>query len=317
MPVLLMLGGVSYAQINPVSDQYNLNLFQLNPAIAGTERYAPLTFNAHQQWMGWNGAPTMQNVSFHTRLRSKGLFFTPQGFRNKGKNSFGKIGLGGGFYNYSYGNVAHTGLHLDYAYHVILRKGRLAFGLSPTVTQFRIDKFRGLTFPDPTQPDPVLNDSTISLVFFDASAGMHYYSQDGYAGLSVVQLFGSAVRTRDYAFPTSEDPSLNPDFARTIYIYGGYFIRPTRDLTIEPMLLARYNMRSGMRFDLNTYVHFKENLMVGAGYRWKEGFNAMMGMRLDNFEARYQFEIPLTSQVPGSFTSHTIQLTFYLGQPIE
>jgi len=315
--VTLLLSWKGYGQISPISDQYNLNMFQMNPAIAGTERYAPLTFNAHQQWMGWNGAPASQNVTFHSRLRSKGLFFTPQGFRNKGKNSFGKVGLGGGFYNYSYGNVGHTGFHLDYAYHVFLGKGRLAFGLAPTFTQFRIDKFRGLTFPDPNTPDPVLNDSTVSLVFIDATAGMHYYSEDGYAGLSVVQLFGSSVRIGNYAFPQEEDPALNPDFARSVYIYGGYYIRPSRELMIEPMLLAKYNMRSGMRFDVNTWVHLKESLMVGAGYRWKEGFNILMGIRLDNFAARYQFEIPLTSQVPGRFTSHMIQLTFNLGQPIE
>ncbi len=317
LAIAVLMGSQAFGQIHPLTDQYSLNLFQLNPAVAGTERYAPLTFNTRQQWIGWDEAPVMQSVTFHTRLRSKGLFFTPQGFRNKGKNSFGKVGLGGGFFNYSYGSVGTTGMHLDYAYHMILDKGRLAFGLSPTMFQFRLNDLNRFVFPDPN--DPVLSDTTFSgsLVFIDFNAGVHYYSDDAYAGLSLVQLFGSAVKFGEYRFPTTEDPSMNPDLARSFYAYGGYFFNIDRDMKIEPMVLFKYNTRNGYRFDINATFHYREVFMAGAGYRWKEGFVAFTGVRLDNFALKYLFEIPLTSKVPGRFTSHSIQLGFNLGQPIE
>ena len=315
--VLLSPFRSAVCQIHPLSDHYSLNLYQLNPAVAGTERYAPLTFNTHQQWLGWEGAPAAQSLTFHTRLRAKGLFFTPQGFRNKGKNSFGKVGLGGGLFNYSYGSVSHTGIHLDYAYHVITRNGRLAFGLAPTFYQYRLNKSGNLVFPDPNTPDEELNGSNESALFVDFNAGVHYYGKEGYAGLSMIQLLGSAIRFGQYKFPENEGPSLNPDLASTVYAYGGYFFPINRDMKIEAMLLGKYNFQSGFRFDIHTAFLLKEILQTGLGYRWKEGFTVQAGIRLDNLEIFYLFEIPLTSKVPAGFTSHMIQVRFYLGQPIE
>jgi len=266
--------------------------------------------------MGWKGAPTTQSVTYHMRLRAKGIFYTPRGFLNKGKNSFGKVGLGGGFFSNTYGKVNQTGFHLDYAYHIALDNGRLALGLSPVFFQYRLNKLGGLIFPNGGS-DPVMTDSTEALTFFDFNAGMHYYSDNGYAGLSVIQLFGSSIRTREFGLPSAENPAQNPDLARTVYGYAGYYFSPNRELKIEPMVLAKYNTSSGFRIDVNTTVHIRDVFSFGAGYRWKQGFTVNAGVRLDNFFARYLFEIPLTSEVPGRFTSHMIQLGFNLGQPIE
>ncbi len=312
----LLLPIPSIAQIHPLTDQYILNLYQVNPAVAGTERYAPLNLSTHQQWMGWRGAPSTQSVTLHTRLRARNMFYTPRGFRNKGRNSFGKVGIGGGFFNYSYGSVSQTGLHVDYAYHVQLADGRLAFGLAPSFFQYRLNK-SGLIFPDPNTPDPVMNDSTEAVYFIDFNAGMHYYSEKAYAGFSVIQMLNSTLKFGDFGFPREEDPSLNPDLSRSLYGYGGYFFEISRDLTIEPMLLLKYNIRNGFRVDANATFHFQEVFHAGLGYRLKEGFTAYTGVRLDNLSFRYLFGIPITSQVPGRFTSHMIQVGFNLGQPID
>jgi type IX secretion system PorP/SprF family membrane protein len=307
--LILPLGGsVAIAQIHPLSDQYILNLYQTNPAVAGTERYAPLTLNTRQQWMGWRGAPSTQSVTVHTRLRAKSLFYTPRGFRNKGRNSFGKVGIGGGFFNYSYGSVGQAGLHLDYAYHLQLDRGRLAFGLAPSFFQYRLNK-SGLIFPDPNTPDPVMNDSTEAVYFIDFNTGMHYYSENLYAGFSVIQLFNSTVKFGDFGFPREENPALNSDLTRSIYGYAGYKFTFNRDFILEPMLLAKYNQRNGFRIDLNATFNYRDLFLAGAGYRLKEGFVAFTGIRLDNLSFRYLFEIPLTSQVPAQFTSHIPSLT--------
>ena len=86
------------AQISPLSDQYLINPFQTNPAIAGSQRYMPLSISTRQQWIGLNRAPSTQSISIHRRIRAKNIRFTPNGFLNKGKNSFGRIGVGGGLF---------------------------------------------------------------------------------------------------------------------------------------------------------------------------------------------------------------------------
>jgi len=308
-----LLSTPALAQVHPLPDQYLLNLYQLNPAVAGTERYAPLTFNTRQQWMGWDGAPTSLSVTYHTRLRARGMFYTNRGFRNKGKNSFGKVGLGCGFFNYSYGAVSQTGIHLDYAYHVPLDMGRLAFGLAPSFFQFRINKFSDLVFVNPDEP--LLDNTNESILFIDFNAGVHYYSDEGYAGLSVIQLLGSKLKLSEIDFP-EENPSLNPDLAQTVYTYAGYFIKINRDIKIEPMVVAKYNIRNGFRFDINASLHLKDVFEAGFGYRWKEGFTALTGVRLTNLSIHYLFEMPSSKNLLR-YTSHTIQVLFNLGQPLD
>jgi len=135
------------AQIAPLSDQYLINPFMANPAVAGTERYMPLCATTKQQWIGLNRAPSTKSISLHRRIRASNIRFTPRGFINKGKNSFGKVGVGGSVFNYSYGAINHTGLSLTYAYHAFVGKGRLAFGLSPVLFQYSLNK-TGFILPD-------------------------------------------------------------------------------------------------------------------------------------------------------------------------
>jgi hypothetical protein len=165
--------------------------------------------------------------------------------------------------------------------------------------------------------DPWLENPNRSY-FVDFNAGAHYFTQHGYVGASLVQLFNSSVKFGVYG-PKNEDPSLNPDLARSAYLYGGYFflINREQNLKIEPMGLIKINGREGFRFDVSTTVHLREMFLAGLSYRWKEAMSVFMGVRLDNLALRYQFDIPITTDVPGRFSSHTIQLMVNIGQPID
>jgi hypothetical protein len=86
---------------------------------------------------------------------------------------------------------------------------------------------------------------------------------------------------------------------------------------IEPMGVVKLNSREGFRFDVSTTVHLRDMFLAGLSYRWKEGFSLFTGIRLDNLSLRYQFEIPVTSDIPNRFPSHTIQMAISLGQPLD
>jgi len=304
-------------QIAPLSDQYLLNPFQANPAIAGSQRYMPLNLNTRQQWVGINNAPATQSISIHRRFRAKDIRFTPRGFINKGKNSFGRIGLGGGVFNYSYGAVQHTGVHLAYAYHVFVGNGRVAFGLAPVFFQYSLNK-SGFTLPDANAIDPLIsNDPSESILFLDANAGAHYYDEQNYAGFSVIQLLNSTVQFGQLSFDSLDDMSLNPDLSRSIYAYYGRIMKLSRDLKLEPSGWLRFNQQSGLGFDTNVIFHLQDTFEAGLSYRLQESLGLLVGIHLDNLRIRYQFEAPLTSQVPNRFTSHQIMINFNLGEPID
>ncbi len=315
--LVLLIPIFSIAQINPLADQYLINKFQMNPAIAGTERYSPVTISTRQQWVGFTKPPTTQAISFHTRIRAKNIRFTPKGFVNKGDRSFGNIGVGGGAFNYNYGAIAHTGIHLDYAYHVFIGNGKLGFGLAPVLYQFRLNK-TGFILPDGNNTDPLISGAiNESILFFDANVGMHYYDDTNYAGLSIIQLFQSGVQFGNFSFISEDHMSQNPDLARTIYTYYGKHLKLTGDITLEPSVYLKYNSRNGARFDVNTLAYFMETISTGVSFRYQEGLGILAGVRLDNLEFRYMFELPITSDMPNNFSTHQIMLRFVVGQPID
>ncbi len=304
------------AQISPLSDQYLLNPFQTNPAIAGSQRYMPLTISTRQQWIGMSKAPSTQSISIHRRIRAKGIRFTPGGFINKGKNSFGRIGVGGSVFNYSYGAISHTGISLTYAYHIFVGKGRLAFGLAPSFFQYTLNK-TGFILPDGSNIDPAIETPNEALYFFDANAGMHYYSEKNYAGLSFIQILNSSVQLGDLSFISEDQMSQNSDLARTMYAYYGQYINFTKDFMFEPSVWLKYNAQSGMGFDVNAIFHLQDAFQAGLTYRYQEHIGLIMGIKLDNLQIRYLFEAPISSKVPNRFTSHQIMIRFNLGEPID
>lgn len=311
--ILLVTAYRGFSQSNSFSDQYLTNMFLLNPAIAGTGQYGILSVNSRQQWVGWDGAPSSQSVTYHTKLAKSKNRFTPLGFVNKGKNTFSNIGIGGGFFHDSYGVFHLTGIHMDYSYHLYFPKGRLSLGLAPSFFQIGSSS---IILADPN--DPYLFNPNKSY-FIDFNAGAHYFSKVGYAGVSLVQLFNSSVSFGHYGFPGKEDPSLNPDLSRSAYAYGGYYFTLNRsmNLKIEPMALIKFNASGGFRFDVSTTVHLRDMFLAGLSYRWNDGFSVFTGIRLDNLSFRYQFDLPLSSDVPNRFPSHNIQLAINIGQPID
>lgn len=302
-----------FSQVNSFSDQYLTNLYLLNPAVAGTGQYGTLAVGSHQQWVGWNGAPSSQYVTYHTKLAKSKDRFNPIGFINKGKNAYSKVGIGGGFFHDSYGVFQMTGLHIDYSYHVFLNKGRLSFGLGPSVFQLGSSS---IVFADPK--DPYL-ENPVRSYFMDFNAGVHYFNKDGYVGASLVQLFNSSVKFGNYGYPGLEDPSQNPDLARSIYAYGGYYFMLNRNmnLKIEPMAAIKLNATNGFRFDLSTTVHLRDQFLAGLQYAYKRGLSVFIGARLDNLSFRYVFEIPITTDITGRYTTHSLQLSMNIGQPLD
>ncbi len=53
--------GESQAQQVSLNSQYMFNYFAINPAVAGTKNYSPITFSFRRQWMGINDAPVTQS----------------------------------------------------------------------------------------------------------------------------------------------------------------------------------------------------------------------------------------------------------------
>jgi type IX secretion system PorP/SprF family membrane protein len=307
----------SQAQISPLADQYQMNFFQVNPATAGVTNLDPLVINSMVSGLRWEKYPTTQSITFQGKLFKEKSYYNNRGFLNRGKNSFGKLGLGIGLFTYSYGAIRQTGVHMDYAYHVFFGKGRLSFGLAPVLIIFSANiPNNSLIFNE--NPDDVwINDSDpIKLSFLDFNIGVHYYSSNLIAGFSCLQLLNSSIYFKgEYGLPTQESPILNPDLTRSLYAYSGYGFELDRNLRLEPLLLVKFNPNAMVKFrlDISTSLYLFENFQTGIVYRMKEGGGAFFSIKFGQFQIKYQFGFPINSVRPISFTQNTIQLGFNPG----
>ena len=304
--LLAFLAGTVKGQVSPLADQYLLNPFLTNPALAGTGYKAPLMISVRQQWLGIKGAPSWQAATYNSMLNAKKQRFNPRGFVNKYENAFGNVGLGGGLFNVRYGAINQTGFHVDYAYHVYMGKGRLSFGLAPMYQQYVINK-AGFIPPDGNTQDPLIDREGKEMMhFFDVSAGVQYYSDLLFGGLSVVQLFNSKVSFGELSFPALGDYSDNPWMARTVYLYGGMVPYRTKEIRLEPSVLLRYNGHTGFGFQVHMKMTINDNFQAGVLYRFRESAGLFAGITAGDLIFRYQFEAPLGTAVQTRFTTHQI-----------
>jgi len=295
-----------HAQTPVLSDQFIMNPFQTNPAVAGIYRYMPVRLTVRQQWFGMKAAPMTQSFTIHTNLTNRKATYNPQGFLNKGINSFGKVGIGGGVYNFTYGAISQIGIHLDYAYHIYLGKGRLALGLAPMYQQYIIDKSRFI-LPDGDRWDPVIHgDAKETLHFLDANIGIHYYSDRLYAGFSVIQLFNSTAMFGSLSYQSLEDPFNNPYLARTFYGYTGVVIPLGTSIELEPSVLASYNSVSRLSTQIITKVRVMHHFDAGAIWQYGKSLGFYAGTSIGDLVVRYLYEAPLGTRLNNGFSTHQI-----------
>ena len=106
-----------------LNSQYMFNDFAINPAVAGTKNYAPITIDIRRQWVGIREAPAAQHLSYHGHVHKQ-------------------IGAGG--YNDVAGPVSgRTGLMAALSTQIAPTYAtRLSFGIAGSFTQFVMDKSR-------------------------------------------------------------------------------------------------------------------------------------------------------------------------------
>ena len=110
-----------------LNSQYLYNDFAINPAVAGTKVYSPLSFSFRRQWMDIDEAPVAQNFMYHTYA---------------GDN----MGIGGHIFNDVAGPTRRSGLSTTFAYNIkTSKRSKLSFGISGSLTQFSIDRDRLIT----------------------------------------------------------------------------------------------------------------------------------------------------------------------------
>ena len=215
---LLFIFGIAEfveAQQVPLYSQYTMNGFLLNPAVAGSEGYTAINLTAREQWLGLKNAPKTHAISGQTRILKNSYISKKSSIRKHtplGSRS-GKVGLGAYVFNDKNGPIDRTGIQLSYAYHIRMQKSQLSFGISAVAYQFSVDESK-IKFE---YEDEFWQQAKKSIFIPDANIGVYYSNPSFFAGLSMSQLFQSALKLGEKGYAEYK-------MKRYFHLIGGYDI---------------------------------------------------------------------------------------------
>lgn len=264
--------------------QYLFNPYMLNPAVAGTTPYSPITAAYRNQWSGFDGAPSTFMLSGHTRIPNVNL------------------GLGAiAFHDNTGGAIARTGAEITTAYSVDLNnRDAVSFGLSGVFSQFRFDG-RDLVVRD--LDDPALVNGLETAFNFDVTFGMMVYGDNYFFGFSVPQL----IQTNLGVEGVMEDMNQN---VRHFNFMGSYLYAFNKDWAYQPTALLRFTEASPVQFDILNKFVYRDFIWAGLTYRHLDAVAFAFGVEYLDFAFAYSYDITTTGARALSPHTHEVTLSY-------
>lgn len=284
--VLVLLSGRLLSQQMYQFNQFLFNEMILNPAATGSSPCNTLVLDFRKQWLGMEGAPQTQNISFGGTIK-------------KGS------ALGGTFYNDVAGAFRMTGVELDYAFHLFRdKKQYLSVGIGPSIMQYAFD---GSGFKTELTNDPAFNGGFTNLLF-DLATGIYYKNNYFLVSLGAKNLFESTI------YEGINSPNR---LVRNLYLGTSYNIIMGTNTRLEPSLFLRSIGKPTPQIDYSLKLILNHNYWFGIGARMNDALIAFAGFDYKNFTLGYGFEHTTSSLRAFNTGSHELVLRYKFCRPHE
>ena len=251
-----------YGQQDAQYTQYMYNTISVNPAYAGSRGVMSITGLHRSQWVGLEGAPRTQTLSFHTPL---------------GESQ--KVGLGISIVNDEIGPTQETYIDIDFSYTIpTSEQGKLAFGLKAGghLLDVNFDKLSKFDISDPRFSTNIDNKFSPNV-----GVGAYYSTQRFYAGLSVPNLL-ETDHFDENNLNTSQGSSVIAEERTNYYFITGYAFDLNEYLKFKPAVLAKMVFGAPLQVDISGNFLMYEKLTLGVAYRWSAAFSGMVGFQLSD-----------------------------------
>ena len=294
----LVLGAIlkTFAQQDPQFSQYMYSTGIINPAYAGSREDVSITALSRAQWVGLEGAPQTQSLSFTTLAGKPKLEFAP------------RVGIGINFISDEIGPISEQLLNVDFAYDIATSPDkRLSFGLKAGVNLLNIN-FNELDVFDPT--DFSFLENVQNRVSPTIGAGIYYYTDYWYVGVSVPNL----IQAR---FLNDNDLTIGSE-RRTFFFTAGYVYELSNDIQLKPALLSR--IISGAPISIDTSVNFiyKDRFTMGISYRYGASVNVLAAFQVNqNILIGYSYDYDTTPLASFNGGSHELTLRYRFNKAVK
>lgn len=281
--VLILTASASFAQQDAQFTQYMYNTINVNPAYAGSRGVMSI-FGLHRtQWVGLDGAPVTNALSFNTPINNS------------------NIGIGLSAINDRIGPTVENTLSVDVSYTVQTSETyKLSFGVKGTGNFFNLDasKLNPLVDNDPS----LVNYNKFSP---NVGAGVYLHSDKSYVGVSVPNFIQSNRYDSDNVAIFKERINY--------YLIAGHVFDLNPNIKFKPALLTKLVTGSPLQVDVSGNFMFYDKFVIGAAYRWDAAVSALAGFQItDGLYIGYGYDMETTKLRKYNSGSHEVFLRFEL-----
>ncbi|PKB18739.1 type IX secretion system membrane protein PorP/SprF [Flavobacterium sp. 5] len=279
---LLVVSSIN-AQQDPEYTQYMYNTMTVNPAYAGSTGNLEAILLHRSQWVGMDGAPRTQSFSVDGPLRNE------------------NIGLGLSIVNDKIGPSNELYFDGNFSYSLALGyEKRLAFGIKAGARVLNVDWTKGKYYDN---VDPLLNQNINNEIKPSIGAGLYYYTDKWYLGVSVPNFIQST-------YYDDVQEAVNYDRLH-YYFIGGYVFDLNVNLKIKPAFLVKAVTGAPISADLSANFMLYEKFVLGASYRFDDSVSALVGFQVsNNFYAGYSYDYTVSELNKYNDGSHEIVLRY-------
>ncbi len=271
----------------PYYSQFKNNNFMINPAITGTKRGIDARISYRNQWTGYNGAPSTEGFSLHSRLWK------------------GKIGVGTYLMQDNIGPLKQFNIGASFAFHLRFSDCELSGGVAGNYGKYTLDGDKILLHntQDPAIDQHIVNSSWAP----DASAGIYLYNDRFHIGLSSLHLIGTDV---EFYKNDSTKKGLMKYVSQT-HLTLGYNYAQNPDYIWESTFYANYTIGVPIMLDYTLRLHYKEKIFTGVSIRLNDAIALHVGARfLENFQVSYSYDFLISKLRSYSSGSHEIMIAY-------
>lgn len=241
--LICLSSGALTGQQQSLHTMFMYNKLLINPAYAGYHEHPCATAIIREQWLGFEGAPKTQSLSFHGPLSSQ------------------RIGIGFNLQRRSIGVSSSTTFDGIYDYRVPMGNGTLSLGVQASARILEVD------YSDPAVKtvqdiniDPGVEAISDSKFLANVGAGLYYNTSSFYVGISAPRLMDSDIDFEVNNLFTAREQA-------HYYLMSGVAIKLDHKMSFVPQVLVRYTQAAPVSVDLNLGLHWSEDYSAAVSFR--------------------------------------------------
>jgi len=196
-------------------------------------------------------------------------------------------------------------LYVDFSYRIrIAGKGWLAFGLKGG-TNYRKTDLTDMTLDNPADPD--FDYDIHSGWLPNIGAGLYYYSDKFYAGVSVPKFLENDFETSS----TTSISELSGE-KKHFFLIAGYLLDLNQDWKLKPTTFVKLTSNAPVGLDISAQFIYREKIWAGGMFRAGDAVGILAGVFVrPQFSLGYSFDWSYANTTfTNNYGSHELMLRY-------